>query len=89
MGKTITKEQMEKIHKLKESVKGTMEYNKYSMACEFRNEKGRWIFSGWYHPDIMDSEIKTIKDKIYIYQKIGKDMERYEVTDRIKEVLDL
>lgn len=95
----LTAEEIKKINDLNNSVKGTTEYTKYYMPQEFKYRKDgkwtRWIFAGHInHIYRKNLFVKTIKDKIYLvtetFTELGEDtVDRYEVTDAIKEVLGL
>lgn len=95
----ITKEEIKKINDLNNSVRGTTEYAKYHMTQEFKYKKDdkwtRWIFAGYidriYRKHLF---VKTVKDKVYLvtdtFTELDSDtVDRYEVTDTIKEVLGL
>ncbi len=95
----LTKEEIKKINDLNNSVKGTPEYAKYHMMQEFKYKKDgkwtRWIFAG-HTGNIYKKHlfVKYIKDKIYLvtetFTELDSDtVDRYEVTDTIKEVLGL
>lgn len=94
----ITIEQIEKIKQAAESVKGTLEYNKYSMCCENkRTVNGKWTgwkYVGWGYPKRTSYTLKTVKGKTYMisneYEIFGeKNIDRYEVIDAIKELLGI
>ena len=95
----LTTEEIKKINDLNNSVKGTTEYAKYYMTQEFKYKKDgkwtRWIYSGHInHIYRKNLFVKYVKDKIYLvtetFTELGEDtVDRYEVTDAIKEVLGL
>lgn len=95
----ITNEEIEKIIALNNSVRGTSEYTKYHMYSEekyFNNGKwSNWCAGGWADKIFVNKLIvKKVRDKIYLVSepyKVGDYtyMDRYEVTDTIKEVLGL
>jgi hypothetical protein len=95
----ITKEEIDKICELNNSVRGTTEYTKYHMYCETKRfENGKWTGygSGRWASIIYKNKliVKKVKDKIYLisdaYTLFGNTaIDRYEVTDTIKEVLGL
>lgn len=97
--KIITVEQIEKIRQAAESVKGTVEYNKYNMCCESKrrvNDKwSGWKFITWGVPVLAEYTLKIIKDKMYIVSEEKESwwgtisVDRYEVTDAIKELLEI
>jgi len=95
----ITKEEIKKINDLNNSVRGTSEYTKYHMMQEFKYKKDgkwtHWIYAGYidriYRKNLF---VKTVKNKVYLvtetFTELGGDtVDRYEVTDTIKEVLGL
>ena len=96
--KVITIEQVEKIKQAAESVKGTMEYNKYSMCCEIKRKTHDkwtgWKYVGWSYPKLTSYIFKTVKGKIYMisneYESFGdRIIERYEITEAVKELLEI
>lgn len=96
--KVITIKQTEKIKQAAESVKGTMEYNKYSMCCEIKRKAHDkwtgWKYVGWSYPKLTSYILKTVKGKIYMisneYESFGdRIIERYEITDAVKELLEI
>lgn len=96
--KTITKEQIDNIIFLHESVKGTRDYNKYTMQIESKskyNDKwGKWVFLGWGVPYVSELTVKKVKDTVYLmYSGIDgggyESITRYAVTDTINDVLKI
>lgn len=95
----ITAEEIEKIRQANESMKGTDKYNKYHMCHSSKrtidDKWGKWTYLGWDIPyRSIPYFIKTIKDTTYImsekYNDFGEScIERYEVTDSVKELLNL
>lgn len=97
----ITREELDKITEANEKVKGTDEYGKYYMPCEFKIKKDgrwkRWILSCWGAPVFRKGTyyLKIIKDNTYIISEEYDDgwgyleVERYGVTDAVKELLNL
>ena len=95
----ITKEEIKKINDLNNSVRGTTEYAKYHMTQEFKYKKDgkwtRWIYAGYIdHIYRKNLFVKYVKDKIYLVTETFTELDsntvdRYEVTDVIKEVLGL
>lgn len=78
----ITSSKINELHEEIELLKGTSDYNKYYSVCEWKNEKGRWIYMGWYNPEAnREYTVKQIKDAVYLYYKStdGKDDLRYEI----------
>lgn len=97
--KIITVKQIEKIRQAAESVKGTMEYNKYNMCYESKNKVNDkwtgWKFVGWGIPILAEYTLKIVKDKMYLVSEEKESwwgtisVDRYEITDIIKELLEL
>lgn len=95
----ITKEEIKKINDLNNSVRGTSEYTKYHMMQEFKYKKdGKWtpwIYAGYIdHINIKNLFVETVNDNVYLvsesFDELSDDIVyRYEVTDTIKEILDL
>lgn len=97
MKKMVTNEQIQKIINAHESVLGTDNYNKYLMPLEWKYKKDNkwtgWKFIAWTVPArIKDTMIyfKTIKDRTYMMIECNTDeIERYEITPTVKELLGI
>ena len=95
----ITNEEIEKIIALNDSVRGTSEYAKYYMYSESKylndGKWSNWCAGGWANKIFVNKlTVKKVRDKIYLVSEPYKIcnhtyMDRYEVTDTIKEVLGL
>lgn len=97
--KIISSEEIKKILYGYEATKGTTEYQKYLMCEEFKYKKNNkwtsWKYMGWSIPTRkLQYFLKTYKDKMYLvseeYDECGTPtIERYEVTDVVKQLLGL
>lgn len=83
--KVITKEQIAIIQAANESVKGTNNYHKYYMACEFKSSKGKWVYSCYGVPTTAaDYKVKSYGDRLYI---MTRDDERYAITEEVLSII--
>ena len=97
MKKMVTNEQIQKIINAHESVLGTTNYNKYLMCMEYKYKKNDnkwtpWKFVAWTVPmtgNRTDYYFKTVKDKLYIMINYADEVERYEITPAVKELLGI
>ena len=89
--KEFTQEMLDKLHAANDATRGTVEYTKYHMQCDFKHN-GKWKFCGWSIP-YTTGKIKTVKDKTYIIAEyvgcIERHPERYEVDNAVKELLGI
>ena len=97
----ITKEEIDKINDLNDSVKGTDKYTKYYLYSQsnWKNDDGKWVGwkAGYWVNGIYSNRlltVKIVKDKIYlvseeyvVWDRVNKD--RYEVPKTLMEVLGL
>ena len=85
--KEFTQEMFEKLTAANDAVKGTREYSKYYMEHELKRN-GRWKFC--YHTiPHMVGKVKTFKDRTYIITENAYGVERYAVTNEVKELLGI
>ena len=100
MRKIVTDEQIQAIIKANESVCGTVDYTKYSMCCEYKyreinNKWSAWRYVAWTIPygtgKFVKYYFKTVRGKLYIMaeSKYDNEIERYEVTPAVKELLSI
>lgn len=100
MRKIVTDEQIQKIIDANETVCGTVNYTKYSMCCEYKYKKtdnnwSAWKYVAWTIPystgKFAKYYFKTVKGKLYIMAECEYmgEIERYEVTPAVKELLDI
>lgn len=80
--KEFTKEMLDKLIEANESVKGTVDYLKYYMECDWKY-KGSWRFQSWSIPNTT-GKIKTVKDKTYIITEYEGIFERYPVRHTVE-----
>ena len=94
----MTEKELNKIKEANESVKGTLEYTKYHMWCTSKSKRNNkwtaWNFLGRSIPKRTKYYIKMVKDKMYLISDEYKIfdsiyVERYEVTDEIKKLLEI
>lgn len=84
----FTSEMLGRLNKANETVKGTSNYNKFSMPMDFLDGK-KWKFAMWGTP-CMVGVIKTVKGKMYIITTDSYGYStRYTVTDEVRELLEL
>ena len=82
----FTKEMLDKLTNANEAVKGTINYHWYHMASCFKSSvNGKWVFSGYYIPH-KTGFIRKYKETLFIITENG---ERYELNDRVKELLGI
>ena len=91
--KEFTAEMLNKLTEANDSVKGTNEYYKFHMPCSKKfDDDRRWKHIAWTIPHTT-GKIKTFKDSTYIMTEHrtcwGNYLERYEVTDAVKELLGI
>lgn len=100
MKKMVTAEQLKAIINANESVCGTVDYMKYSMCCEYKykgidNKWSAWKYVAWTIPygtgKFVKYYFKTVRGKLYIMveNKYDNEIERYEVTPAVKELLGI
>lgn len=100
MRNIVTDEQIIAIIKANESVCGTVDYMKYSMCCEYKHRKidntwSAWKYVAWTIPYGISKFVKyywkTVRGKLYIMaeSKYDNEIERYEVTPAVKELLGI
>lgn len=100
MRKVVTDEQILAIIRANEAVCGTVDYMKYSMCCEYKykkinNEWSAWKYVAWTIPHGTGKYVKyyfkTVRGKLYIMAECEYDseVERYEVTPTVKELLKI
>lgn len=82
--KAFTTEMLNALKEADESVRGTVQYSKYTMETDCKNDNGKWFFVGWSIP-YTTGTIKTFKGNAYIVTL----KERYHVTDEVKELLGI
>jgi hypothetical protein len=91
----VTKDMIETLNELNESVKGTSDYAKYYMCVESKTKKSdrwsKWLYLGWCVPVIRDDYfIKKIHDTWYLMCQMNDDkMIRYTITDAIKSLWNI
>ena len=83
--KEFTLEMLNTLTEANNKMKGTKEYYKFHMAAYCKNEKGRWVFVGYY-PPFNTGTIKTVKGCTYI---VTDNDQRYLVTDEVKKLLNI
>ena len=100
MRKIVTDERIQTIIKANESVCGTVNYMKYSMCCEYKHKEidntwSAWKYVAWTIPygtgKFVKYYFKTVRGKLYIMaeNKYDNEIERYEVTPAVKELLGI
>ena len=100
MRKIVTDDQILAIIKANESVCGTADYMKYSMCCEYKHREidntwSAWKYITWTIPHgtskFVEYYFKTVRGKLYIMAECEYmgEIERYEVTPAVKELLDI
>ena len=100
MRKMVTNEQIQKIVDANETVCGTVNYMKYSMCCEYKyketdNKWSAWKYVAWTIPygtgKFVNYYFKTVRGKLYIMAEntYNNEIERYEVTPVVKELLGM
>lgn len=85
--KEFSQEMLEKLQKANDAVRGTKEYYKFYMETECRTN-GRWHFIGHGIPNGIGT-IKTLKGKTYIMCEFFGDMERFAMTEAVKELFGI
>ena len=98
----VSMEQIYKIKQANESVKGTLEYNKYAMQSEYKHKNkyeknfSSWIFIRYDIPiKNMKYYIKKIKSNLYIISEEYNDgadnliVDRWLVNDEVKKLLNI
>lgn len=97
----LTEEELNKIIQAHDSLVGTTEYRKYHMCLEFKmkiNGKDKWTkweYCAWGIPQTTQYYFKKLNGKLYLMSEIHKDqydnedVERYEVTDEVKKLLQI
>ena len=85
--KEFTQEMLETLQKANNEVRGTKDYTKYLICCEAKTY-GRWHFIGWHYP-YTTGKIKTFKGRTYIITENSTGQYRYEVTDEVKNLLNI
>ena len=84
--KVITANQLQAIREASEKLKGSTNYSKYYMSCEYKSDNGRWVFLGHYIPHTTtDCPIKKYRDTLYI---MTSPTERYTITEDVLELLE-
>lgn len=90
----VTYEQLDAIWNANEQTRGTLDYNKYSMCCEYKYKRdGKWTnwkFIGFYCPTVGGKYyFKKVNGKLYMMRDLDDSVERYEVTSAVKELLSI
>ena len=89
--KEFTTEMLNTLHAANDATRGTADYLKYHMQCDFKHN-GKWKFAGWTIPYTAGT-IKTVRGKTYIIAEyVGlyeRHPERFEVNDAVKELLGI
>lgn len=89
--KEFTTEMLEKLSNAQESVRGTADYLKYHMECDWKYN-GSWRLQSWSIPRTT-GKIKTFKGKTYIVTEYEGCFERYPVrhtvSEEVKELLGI
>lgn len=98
----VSMEQIDKIKQANETVKGTLEYGKYTMQYEYKyknkNDESfcNWKFVGYGIPiKNMIYHLKKIKNNLYIISEEYEDsfgnltVDRWLVTDTVKYLLSI
>lgn len=93
--KEFTAEMLQTLQNANDSVCGTVDYTKYHMECyikDIQRTNKRWKFYCWTIPHATGT-IKTFNGETYIVCEFnglfGQYMERYHVTDEVKELLNI
>ena len=81
----VTKEQIKVLAKANELVKGTSDYAKYYIECEWKNDKGVWKFIG-HTNSIRPGYVKKVRGQIYVYDEFNN---RYRLTAEVMKVLGI
>lgn len=100
MRKIVTDEQIMAIIKANETVCGTVDYRKYYMCCEYKHKEidntwSAWKYVAWTIPYGISKFVKyywkTVRGKLYIMTECEYmgEIERYEVTPAVKELLGI
>lgn len=92
--KEFTAEMLTKLTEARNSVKGTSKYYKFDMPCYKKyDDDNRWKFINCWGIPITTGKIKTFKGQTYIITEHrcfwGDYLERFEVTDAVKELLGI
>lgn len=86
--KAISNEALKRLYTLHQSLKGTPDYMKYSMALDFKNTKGRWVFSNNFSvPNPLNSQYYYKKNKNDEFIVDEKNENRYKITSIVKNFL--
>ena len=85
---------LNKLTEARNSVKGTCEYNKFNMPCYKKyDDDNKWKFIYCWGIPLTTGKIKTFKNNTYIITEHksfwGNYLERYEVTDTVKKLLEI
>lgn len=96
MEKKVTKAQIEAIVNAHEASVGTTNYAKYEMCLEYKYLRdGKWTswkYVAWTVPTVGVNNkyyFKTVRGKLYIMRDCFDNVERYEVTPAVKELLNI
>ena len=96
MKKIVTDMQINAIAEAHTSVMGTTNYTKYLMPMEYKYLKkdkwNGWKFVSWTIPTALVNNtyyFKTVRGKLYIMVDRENEVERYEVTPAVKELLGI
>lgn len=94
MKKFVSPEQLNRIYEANEQAKGLLDFSKYHMCleCKFKSD-GKWTgwkYMTWTIPSITGTYyFKTVKGKLYMMRDLDLEVERFEVTPIIKNLLNL
>ena len=96
MNKKVTNKQLNTIAMAHKAVCGTVNYTKYLMCMEYKYKKDDkwtgWKFVSWTIPTVLVNNtyyFKTVKGKLYIMIDRENEVERYEVTPAVKDLLGI
>lgn len=96
MKKMVTDAQLNIIANAHKAVLGTTNYTKYLMSMEYKylkNDKWTgWKFVSWTIPTVLVNNtyyFKTVRGKLYIMIDRENEVERYEVTPAVRELLGM
>ena len=94
MKKTLTSKDLQKLFDAHDALKGTKEYMKYLMPneCKFkRNGKwSSWKWIGWnVSYSLNEATIKKVGSNVYIMRKSEDEVDCWQVTDEVNQLLKI
>ena len=94
MRKIVPMEHLNSIFEANEKTKGSSEYGKYTMCLECKFQKDNkwtgWKYMAWTIPNVTGSYYyKEVKGKMYMMRDLDSAVERFEVTQNIRDLLNI